>query len=382
MNNDEEFFSLISQWFSGLNTQMDDAAANISEIPYGNEMGALTILLVFLVLRTLFTRIVISILRRLAKRTENTIDDEIVEVSEKPINFLIVIIGLSLSINALELPSNWTNFTDPFIASLYTYTLFWLFFCMIAPLTRALFTVGNRFGRRVNEDLQHFSMRTAEVIIIVIGGVAILEQWDINVSAFLGGIGLAGMAIALAAKDTVANLFGTLMIFTDKTFHKGDWIQTPEVEGTVELIGLRATKVRTFAKALVNVPNAKMADSPITNWSRMTNRRIKMTIGVEYRTTADQLERIITRFRDFLSNDPNVERPERVPQMVHLSDFGASSININLYYFTITTNWEEWRQIQSDHIIAFKKIVEEEGSAFAFPSRTIYVDNPNTSIMD
>ncbi|NVK19106.1 MAG: mechanosensitive ion channel family protein [Methylocystaceae bacterium] len=368
-----------SQWLKDLSAEISTLASSISGIPYGHEISALAVFIVFLVLRTLFTKIVIGIARKLAKRTINTIDDEIVEVSEKPVNFLIVVIGLSLSLKVLNLPDSWQNVTNPIIASLYTYTLFWLFFCMVAPLTRALFTVGHRFGRRINEDLQHFSTRTLEVIIVVIGLVAILEQWDLNVSAFLGGIGLAGMAIALAAKDTVANLFGTLMIFTDKTFHKGDWIQTPDVEGTVELIGLRATKVRTFAKALVNVPNAKLADSPITNWSRMTNRRIKMTIGLEYKTTADQLERIVARIREFLANSEQVEHPERVPQMVHLNEFGASSINIDLYYFTITTNWEEWRQVQNDHIIAFKKIVEEEGSAFAFPSRTIYVENSSNT---
>jgi MscS family membrane protein len=245
---------------------------------------------------------------------------------------------------------------------------------MIRPIARALFSIGNKMGRALNEDLQHFFIRTMEVIVLAIGAVAILEQWNINVSAFLGGLGLAGMAVALAAKDSVANLFGTLMIFADRTFQKGDWIQTPQVEGTIEIIGLRASKIRTFSKALVSVPNADLANSPITNWSRMTHRRIKMTLGLEYRTTAKQLESIVNRLRDFIANDEHVEIKGPVAQMVHLTEFGASSININLYYFTKTTDWEDWRQIRNDHILAFKRIVEEEGAGFAFPSTSLYVE--------
>ena len=350
----------------------------LKDIPYGHEITAFLLFLGFLFLRNLFAKIVIGFAKKITARTENTIDDELVEALEGPVKFLFIVIGISVSVNFLSLPESWLGFYNPGIAALYTYTLFWALFCCVSPISEAIFEVGSRLGRRINSDLQHFFKRGLEVIILVIGAVAILEQWSINVSAFLGGLGLAGMAVALAAKDSVANLFGTLMIFADKTFHKGDWIQTPKVEGTVEMIGLRATKVRTFAKALVNVPNGQLANDPVINWSRMTNRRIKMTIGVEYRTTAEQLENIIKRIREFIETNPDVEPKDNVAQMVHLVGFGASSIDINLYYFTKTTNWEEWRQIRNDHMIAFKRIVEEEGTAFAFPSTSLYVEQmPN-----
>lgn len=348
-------------------------------MPYGSEAMAVAVFLFFLMLRAFFTRIVMSFARNLAKRTPTTIDDEIVEASEAPIKFLFIVIGLSIALNLLKVPDNWDALRYSFNASLYTYSLFWFLFCMVPPLLKAVFCVGSRFGNNFNQDLLDFFIRAMGIIIIVIGAVAILEQWDINVSAFLGGLGLMGMAVALAARDTIANMFGTLVIFTDRTFHRGDWIQTPNVEGTVEHIGLRACKVRTFAKALVNVPNAEIVNSPITNWSRMTNRRIRLTIGLEYRTTAQQLERIVERLRTFLAEDPTVEIKGPVPQMVHLDNFSASSIDIDLYYFTKTINWEEYRQVKSDHIIAFKKIVEEEGAAFAFPSRTVYVDHGNAA---
>jgi MscS family membrane protein len=105
----------------------------------------------------------------------------------------------------------------------------------------------------------------------------------------------------------------------------------------------------------------------------MTHRRIKMVIGVEYRTTADQIEKIVDDIRSFLKNDDDVAQTD-VVQMVHLSDFGASSINIDLYYFTTTTDWVTWRDIRNRHIIAFKRIVEDNDAAFAFPSQSLYVE--------
>ncbi|WP_135078720.1 mechanosensitive ion channel family protein [Terasakiella sp. SH-1] len=347
---------------------------SLDELPFSKELSALGIFLTFLILRSLFAKIIMGFIKKITQRTKTNIDYDLACALENPVKLLFVIIGLSLSVQLLDLPESWAGFITPTISALYTYCFFWALFCTIKPITRALFSIGERMGKAINEDLQHFFIRTLEVIVLIIGAVAILEQWNINVSAFLGGLGLAGMAVALAAKDTVANLFGTLTIFTDKTFQKGDWIETPHVEGTVEVIGLRASKIRTFAKALVNVPNAKLANAPITNWSRMTHRRIKMTLGLEYRTSAAQLETIVENLRSYIANDPHVEAKGPVAQMVHLTHFGASSIDINLYYFTKTTNWEEWRQIQSDHIIAFKRIVEEADAGFAFPSQSVYLE--------
>jgi len=263
-------------------------------------------------------------------------------------------------------------------------------FCLFVAVFRGVEPVGvsfyrfiKRFGAGLGDDLRQFFIRGIKTLIVVIGAVIFLENWGIDVSAFLGGLGLAGMAVALAAKDSVANIFGGVTIFADNLYKRGDWIETPHFEGTVEVVGLRATKVRTFAKALVTMPNAQIVNSPVINWSRMTHRRIKMVIGLEYRVTAEQMETIIDKLRAFLKNDADVSQTD-VNQMVYLSDLGASSINIDLYYFTTTTDWVVWREIRSRHIIACKRIVEEEGAGFAYPSQSLYVEtmpemtvNPN-----
>ena len=120
-----------------------------------------------------------------------------------------------------------------------------------------------------------------------------------------------------------------------------------------------------------------MSESAIKNYSRMTNRRVKMTIGVEYSSTANQLENIVDRIREYLQSNPDIAQPETesVLQMVHLTNFGSSSIDISLYYFTKTTKWAEWRRVVHENIIEYKRIVEREGAAFAFPSQSIYLES-------
>jgi len=344
---------------------------NQTGLPYGSEIFGVGAALGIFILRPFFARLVVRVLGNTLQTVSSSLDVQ--AILESPIRLAFVGLAVSLILSTFPLPPFWEDAGHNAVLSLYTYVFFWVLHGVLPPLCLGVFKV-RKLRNRVNEDLQNFFINGVQVLVVVIGAVAILEVWRINVSAFLGGLGLMGMAVALAAKDTVANLFGTLTIFTDNTFHKGDWIETPDVEGIVEVIGLRASKIRTFSKALVNVPNAKLADSPITNWSRMTNRRITMTLGLEYRTTAVQLENILARLRTHLQTDPHVAPKGPVAQMVHLTEFGGSSIDINLYYFTKTTDWEEWRQIRSDHIIAFKKIVEEEGSGFAFPSRSLYLE--------
>ena len=340
----------------------------------GRLIGAALVLLVFFIFKRVFVRGALSLLRRIAQQRSESMMANVLDAFALPLQALFMLLGAYFAIEVLALPEEFDAFAVEAISVATAFCVFWALFRAIEPLGVSLNRFVGRFGAGLGDDLRQFFIRGVKTLIVVIGGVIILENWGIDVSAFLGGLGLAGMAVALAAKDSVANIFGGLTIFADNLYKRGDWIETPDLEGTVEVVGLRATKVRTFAKALVTMPNAQIVDSPVINWSRMTHRRIKMVIGLEYRTTAKQLEAIVDRLRDFLKNDEDVTQTE-VAQMVHLSDFGASSINIDLYYFTNTTDWVTWRDIRNRHIIAFKRIIEEEEAAFAFPSQSLYVES-------
>ena len=202
--------------------------------------------------------------------------------------------------------------------------------------------------------------------------MTIFQEWGYNVSGFLASLGLVGMALALAAKETAANLFGSLVIFTDKPFKVGEWIKTPEVEGIVENIGIRSTKVRTFAQALVTVPNAVLANSAILNWSRMGKRRINMQLGLTYSTTTSQVEKIVSDIKQMLENHPDIDQ-----DVIHIyfTDFKDSSLGIFCYYFTKSTDWGEYMRVREDTNFKIMKIVEDNDAGFAFPSRSLYIEN-------
>jgi MscS family membrane protein len=196
------------------------------------------------------------------------------------------------------------------------------------------------------------------------------------VAAVLGSLGLVGMAVALGAQDLIKNMFAGLTIFLDRIFEKGNWIKTPDVEGNVEEIGFRATKVRQFDKALVTIPNSKLGNEALINFSRMTQRRIYWRIGVEYRTTKEQLASIIKDIREYLQSHPDFETdPTKTKTFVYLDSFGASSIDILLYCFTKTTAWGEWLAVKEVLAYKVKEIVEGHGAAFAFPSTSLYVES-------
>ncbi|MDP6689430.1 MAG: mechanosensitive ion channel, partial [Alphaproteobacteria bacterium] len=170
-------------------------------------------------------------------------------------------------------------------------------------------------------------------------------------------------------------LFAGVTIFLDGIFEKGDWIRGAGVEGTVEDIGFRTTKIRRFDKALTTIPNDKLAGDAVINFSRMTNRRIHWKIGIEYSATEGQLRQIVNGIKAHVHDNDDFEvDPAKVTTLIHVDSFNDSSIDIMLYCFTATTSWPEWMRVKEDLAFAIKGIVEGAGSGFAFPSSSIYVE--------
>jgi MscS family membrane protein len=196
------------------------------------------------------------------------------------------------------------------------------------------------------------------------------QEFDYDVNGLVAGLGLGGLAFALAAKEAVGNLIGGIVIVTEKPFSIGDWILTPSVEGIVEDINFRSTKIRTFSQALVTVPNATLANEAITNWSRMGKRRITFHLGLNYRTTKEQIQRVVNRIEIMLNNHEDIH-PDTV--MVAFDHYNESSLDILIYFFTNSTVWAEHVKIKHEINLEIMGILEEEGVEVAFPSRTIYV---------
>ena len=346
----------------------------IGGVSLGDVLTAIGVFLFFILLRRLFARLVIGLLRRLTKRTKTEIDDGVLTALEAPLRFVFVVVGIYWASQAAVFTSDIEFFLGRLVRSLIAFTIFWALYRLVDPLSHLLDKITTLVGSRgMRDSLRGFFAKIAKFALAAVGVVAILEEWDFNVAAVLGGLGLAGAAIAFGAQNLIQNLFAGLSIFLDDIFEKGDWIRTADVEGTVEDIGFRTTKIRRFDKGLVTIPNQLLAGTALTNFSRMTNRRIYWTIGLEYRSTEGQLRAVVEGIREHVYGNPAFETdPARVTTLINVDSFNDSSIDILLYCFTETTNWGDWMVIKEELAFRIKQIVEDAGASFAFPSQSLY----------
>jgi MscS family membrane protein len=332
---------------------------------------AVGIVLLCLLMRGLFIRVASGRLRTWTKRSKTEIDDRVIVVLEQPIGLIPVVLGFFFATEFLQLSGTLALFAANLIKSLIIGTIFWGFYRLVDPFSFLL----RNLERLFTPELVDWLLSAIKVAFVFVGGVAILETWGIQVAPLLAGLGIFGVAVALGAQDLFKNLIAGMMIIAEKRFGDGEWIKIDGVvEGTVEKIGFRSTRIRRFDRAPMHVPNSKLSDEVVTNFSRMTHRRIYWMIGVEYRTTVPQLRRIRDEIEDYVLTNPAFADPSEVSTFVRIDRFSESSIDIMLYCFTITTNWGEWLEVKEALAYKIKEIVEGAGSGFAFPSRSLYVE--------
>lgn len=327
---------------------------------------------VFLVVRRLFARFVISWLKRLASRTATELDDRTIDALDKPLRFVPIVFGFFFATEVLQLEGSFDLIAAKLTRSLVTLTLFWGVISLVEPLS---FLMG-RLKALFSETMVSWFVKAIKILFMFIAAAAILDVWGIKIGPILAGLGLFGLAGALAAQDLLKNLLSGVLILAERRFQVGDWIRVDGVvEGTVETISFRSTAVRQFDKALVQVPNAMLADNAVTNFSAMTHRRIYWKIGVVYATTVDQLRHIRDEIEAYILNNDDFAKPPEVSTFVRIDSFGDSAIDIMVYCFTRTTVWGEWLAVKERLAYRVKEIVAEAGSEFAFPSTSIYVES-------
>ncbi|WP_066639077.1 mechanosensitive ion channel family protein [Desulfolucanica intricata] len=338
---------------------------------------ALLIFLGFLLFRGIFIKYIFKKLLNFIDKTDTELNKKILRALEKPLKIFFLILGIYASLSYLPL----TAAQDVLITKIFRSAIVILIAMFFYNFEgdELFLAFQNKFKLNIDKILVPFFSKILRFVTIVLAVSIVAQEWGYDVNGFIAGLGLGGLAFALAAKDTVANIFGGIVVITDKPFSIGDWIKTPSVEGTVEDITFRSIKVRTFEDAVVSVPNATLVNEPIVNWSRMGKRRITFKLGVEYGTSKDKLNKCISEIKNMLENHPEIHKQTI---FVRFDSFGESSLDIFLYFFTNTTVWSEYLRVKEDVNFKIMSILENEEVNVAFPSRSIYVETPAASLVD
>jgi len=340
------------------------------DIPIANIIAAILSLLFFLFLKNMFTKLVIRTLHPLTKKTKTFYDDRVLSALKGPISFSFIIIGVNLFFALLFIN---TPFVKTAINSMIVYNIFWIIFELTHALRDIVYKFTGRFNPELSHEMGNFILTIIRGVILFVGLGSILQLWGINVAGLVAGLGIGGLAFALAAKDTAANLFGSIALLLDKSIRIGEWIRIDGVEGVVEDIGMRTTKIRSFQKSLITLPNQAIANTHIENFSRRGTRRIKMNIGLTYDTTSQQIENIIMDIKNMLKAHEGISQTSTM--LVNFTTFNDSSLDILIYTFTNTANWAKYMNIKEDVNIKIMKIVEDNNSSFAFPSQSVYIES-------
>ncbi len=344
-------------------------ADTIYGIPVGNWIAAILAFFLILLLRKLLTRWVLNVLQGLSKKTDTELDDLIIRELKRPIRFLFIIIGFDVFFKLIFLSQN--HYVELLLSSILIIDFYWILYAFTPAIQRVLYNYSHA-SDKLTMELSNFIIRILRLLVIILALISLLYNFGINVTAFVASLGLVGMALALAAKDTAANLFGSIALMLDRSIRVGEWIKVNGVEGIVEDIGMRTTKIRTFEKSFVVVPNSIVANSNIENFSRRGIRRIRMVIGLTYDTPPEAIQKIVYSIQSMLRSHSGIAHDQTL--LVRFDRFDDSSLGIFIYTFTNTSDWARYLEIREDINLKIMQIVREFGSDFAFPSQSIYVE--------
>lgn len=393
-------FSLLGLqvWIDTINN-----AVGINFVNIGKIVISALVLIFFLSLRRFFANIVYFFLVQLFYRNKNNISDVkvvFIENIKKPVGFLLLVYAISLCLTIATYPAPLSINLSNLFHIIYTILIAWLVFRILDGY--GVVFIAKLAQKSGKKEVVNLIIKILDFAVVLITLLYILARLGFNISAIIASLGIGGLAVALAAKDIIANFFASILLLFDNSFNQGDWIEVSGVEGTVVETGLRKTTIRTFDNSLVFLPNSTIMGANIKNWSkRRIGRHVKMYLGVGYDATPEKLEQCVKDLREFLHTSPLVAHEDdsalkygdfttkyrqnlvsvndlegyKNACYVALSEFGDSSINIELYFYTKAIDAKTYREAKQSLMFEFMRIIEKNGLSFAFPSRSIYIEN-------
>ncbi len=301
-----------------------------------------------------------------AGKTKNQLDDHIIKAVSVPIKVLIWFGWIYFSIYTFKGQIEALNVIVEYIDITPIFIIAWSIVRVISEFETYLI---NKDTNVDNDSVQLFS-RLVKILIIIAIALGIAQHLGFSISSLLTFGGVGGIVMGFAAKDMLSNIFGGLMIQMDKPFSTGDWIRSGKFEGTVEKIGWRMTRIRTFSKNPVYIPNSLFASMPIETPSRMSNRRIKEVIGIRYDDIA-QMPTIVSEVEQMLKNHTEIDKSQAL--RVFFNYFNASSIDFNIYCFTKTTDKTHYHQIKQEILLEVAQIITKHKAEIAYPTQTLHI---------
>ena len=350
------FMDLFKNFYTQIRNVFSDGVFGINLFDLGIIISAI---IFSLLIRGIFAKIIVSKVKKIVKKTSNNIDDKLFDSLIPPFKLLPVVIVFLIITLYFDVQSSLGLYLQKINSTLSTIFVFWLIHQALIPLSNFFYKLESLLSKAI----------------IFLGIVAVLEVWGIKIGPVIAGLGLFGVAVALGAQDLFKNLISGIMILLEKRFHIGDVISVPgHTEGTVEHIGFRSTLIRKFDSTPITIPNYIFAEAPILNYTNRKNRRIHWTIGLEYNSSLEQIKNFTTVIDLYIKNNKNFIVNDNFKSFIRLDKFNDSSIDILIYCFTSTNDWEKFLTIKEDLAIKIKEEVESLGLNFAFPSQSLYIE--------
>lgn len=309
-------------------------------------------------------------------RTATIWDDALIKAARKPLTLILWVMATTYAIKIVHrhLGTPVFDFVEPTRNALIVVALAWFLLRLINQASRNVLERAQAAGEGIDRTTVDALSKLGRFSVLVVAPLVILQDLGFSVSGILAFGGIGGIAVGFAAKDMLANFFGGLTIYLDRPFTVGEWIRSPDkaIEGTVEYIGWRHTRVRAFNKNPIYVPNALFTSIVVENPTRMTNRRIKETIGIRY-ADIDRMAAIVADVKAMLRAHPEIDTDTTL--IVGFNQFSASSLDFMVYTFTKTTEWVRYHEVKQDVLLKIAAVIASHGAEIAFPTQSLYVES-------
>ena len=331
----------------------------------------LAIIIGSLVARTIFNTFLLDKIAKLAESSENTFDDEIIESLRGPFGLIPIAFGLYLITSYLPFSGSLDLIATNLVKMVVIYTIFSAFSNLTKPLLTML---GDNSW--LTPAMSTWLSRVAGALIWVVAITMMLDIWGIEIGPIIAGLGLFSVAVALGAQDMFKNIIAGIFILSEKRFQPGDRIRIGNgLHGIVESIGFRSTQVRLLDTSPVFVPNTDLSDLQVTNHQEMSYRRLSWTVNLVYNTSSNQLKEICKEIQEYINSSKDFTQNPGQENFVKVTELGSSSIDLTILCYIEVVSYTEFSQIKQDLIFKIMESVKANGSDFAFPSRSIYIEN-------